>query len=141
VINRIQEVQCRVPRDAALLHAHAQRHRRTQGEGLRAGDHHPGSDANVDIAAFNKLVFDSLKPGGVYFIEDHPAAAGKGATQSPDLHRIEEKTVIDEVTAAGFELVGHSDILRNPADDHTKVVFDTSIRLKTDQFLLTFRRP
>jgi predicted methyltransferase len=28
----------------------------------------------------------------------------------PDLHRIEEKTVIDEVTAAGSKLVGHSDL-------------------------------
>jgi predicted methyltransferase len=108
---------------------------------LNYHDLHVPKYANVDMALFNKLVFDSLKPGGIYFIEDHAAAAGKGASQSPDLHRIEEKTVVDEVTAAGFRLVGHSDLLRNPADDHTKVVFDPGIKLKTDQFLLTFRRP
>ena len=97
--------------------------------------------ANVDMMAFNKHVFDSLKPGGVYFIVDHAAADGTGATLSPKLHRIEKSTVIREVTAAGFKLAAESDILRNPADDHTKVVFDPSIRFKTDQFVLKFVKP
>lgn len=104
-------------------------------------DLHIPKYANVDIMAFNKHVFDSLKPGGVYFIVDHAAADGTGATLSPKLHRIEKATVIREVTAAGFKLAGESDILRNPADDHTKVVFDPSIRFKTDQFILKFVRP
>jgi predicted methyltransferase len=104
-------------------------------------DLHVPKYANVDMAAFNKLVFDSLKPGGIYFISDHAAASGTGATLSPTLHRIEEATVIQEVTAAGFKRVDESDILRNPADDHTKPVFDKSIRMKTDQFILVFRKP
>ncbi len=104
-------------------------------------DLHVPKYANVDMAAFNKLVFDSLKPGGIYFIVDHAAAPGTGATLSPTLHRIDETTVINEVTAAGFWLVGESDILRNPTDDHTKIVFDPSIRFKTDQFILKFRKP
>jgi len=87
---------------------------------LNYHDLHVPKYANVDMAAFNKLVFDSLKPGGIYFIEDHAAAKGTGATLSPTLHRIEEATVIKEVAAAGFTLEGKSDILRNPADDHTK---------------------
>jgi predicted methyltransferase len=104
-------------------------------------DLHIPKYANVDMAAFNKLVFDALKPGGLYFIVDHAAAPGTGATLSPKLHRIDETTVIEEVTAAGFWLVGESDILRNPNDDHTKIVFDLSIRFKTDQFILKFRKP
>jgi predicted methyltransferase len=108
---------------------------------LNYHDLHVPKYAKVDIAAFNKLVFDSLKPGGIYFIVDHAAAAGTGASKSPELHRIEERTVIDEVTAAGFKLVSHSDILRNPGDDHTKLVFDPSVKMKTDQFVLTFKRP
>jgi predicted methyltransferase len=108
---------------------------------LNYHDLHISKYANVDMAAFNKLVFDSLKPGGIYFIVDHAAAPGTGATLSPTLHRIDEATVIQEVTAAGFKLVGESDVLHNPADDHSKVVFDPSIRWKTDQFILTFRRP
>jgi predicted methyltransferase len=108
---------------------------------LNYHDLHIPKYANVDMAAFNKLVFDSLKPGGVYFIVDHAAAAGTGATLSPTLHRIEEAAVVKEVTAAGFQLASKSDVLRNPADDHSKVVFDPSIRMKTDQFILMFRKP
>jgi predicted methyltransferase len=108
---------------------------------LNYHDLHIAKYANVDMMAFNKHVFDSLKPGGVYFIIDHAAPDGTGANLSPKLHRIEKATVIAEVTAAGFKLAGESDILRNPADDHTKVVFDPSIRWHTDQFILKFVRP
>jgi len=108
---------------------------------LNYHDMHVPKYANVDMAAFNKAVFAALKPGGVYMIEDHAAAVGTGATLSPTLHRIERATVIAEVTAAGFRLEDESSALRNPADDHTKVVFDPSIRLKTDQFMLRFRKP
>jgi predicted methyltransferase len=104
-------------------------------------DLHIPKYANVDMMAFNKHVFDSMKPGGVYFIVDHAAPDGTGATLSPKLHRIEKATVIKEVTAAGFKLAGESDILHNPGDDHTKVVFDPSIRFKTDQFVLKFVKP
>jgi predicted methyltransferase len=108
---------------------------------LNYHDLHIRKYANIDMAGFNKHVFDSLKPGGVYFIMDHAAADGTGATLSPKLHRIEKATVIAEVTAAGFKLAGESDILRNPADDHTKVVFDPAIRWHTDQFILKFVKP
>jgi predicted methyltransferase len=104
-------------------------------------DLHIPKYANVDMMAFNKHVFDSLKPGGSYLIVDHAAADGTGATLSPKLHRIEKATVVKEVTAAGFRLAGESDILHNSADDHTKVVFDPSIRFKTDQFILKFVKP
>jgi predicted methyltransferase len=108
---------------------------------LNYHDLHIPKYANVDMAAFNRHGFDSLKPGGVYLIIDHAAPAGTGATLSPKLHRIEEAKVVAEVTAAGFKLAGESDILRNPADDHTKVVFDPAVRWHTDQFILKFVRP
>ncbi len=108
---------------------------------LNYHDLHVPKYATVDMAKFNKHVFDSLKPGGIYLIEDHAAARGTGATQSPVLHRIDKATVISEVTATGFRLEAESDILHNPADDHTKPVFDASIRLKTDQFILKFVKP
>ncbi|HWY16516.1 MAG TPA: hypothetical protein VNX86_15380 [Rhizomicrobium sp.] len=104
-------------------------------------DLHIPKYASVDMARFNKLVFDSLKPGGVYLIVDHAAAPGSGAGDSPRLHRIEKATVIKEVTAAGFKLLGESDLLRNPADDHTKTVFTPALRFRTDQFILKFARP
>jgi predicted methyltransferase len=104
-------------------------------------DLHIPKYATVDMLAFDKHVYESLKPGGIFLIIDHAAAAGTGAATSSKLHRIEEALVVKEVTAAGFEFVGESAILKNPADDHSKVVFDPSIRWKTDQFILTFRRP
>jgi predicted methyltransferase len=104
-------------------------------------DLHVPKYAKVDMANFNKLVFDSLKSGGIYFILDHAAAAGTGATASPTLHRIDKQKVIEEVTAAGFKLAGESTLLRNPADDHTRIVFDPAIRFRTDQFILMFRKP
>lgn len=43
--------------------------------------------------------------------------------------------------AAGFKFEGQSKLLANPADPRTATVFDKSIRGKTDQFVLKFRKP
>ena len=95
----------------------------------------------VDAAAlYNKSAFVSLKPGGVYMINDHQTAAGAGASQTSTLHRIEDKTVIQEVEAAGFKLEARSDMLRHSSDDHT--LHEGKVeRGKTDQFVLRFRKP
>jgi predicted methyltransferase len=95
----------------------------------------------VDMAAFNRAVYDSLKPGGLYVVLDHVAAAGSPANVTDTLHRIEPATVRREVETAGFEFDGQSTLLANPADPHTAGVFDPSIRGRTDQFILRFRRP
>ena len=95
----------------------------------------------ADVPAFNKAVYAALKPGGVYVVLDHAAVPGSGLAATDTIHRIDEATVKSEVEAAGFKLDGESKILANPADDHTKMVFDPSIRGKTDQFLLRFRKP
>lgn len=96
------------------------------------------SDAAV---AYNKAAFNALKRGGIYFIVDHEAGPGKGASVTSTLHRIESDTVRREVEAAGFRLDGRSDILRHPADDHSQRVNETGIRGKTDQFVFRFRKP
>jgi len=97
--------------------------------------------ANIDMAAFNKTVFDALKPGGVFIVVDHAAAEGSGPRDTSTLHRIDPATVKSEVTAAGFEFVGESKVLANPQDAHTAKVFDPAIRGKTDQFIYKFRKP
>jgi predicted methyltransferase len=91
--------------------------------------------------AFNKLAFDSLKPGGLYVIIDHADVAGSGAKDTNTLHRIEPVLVRQEVEAAGFLYVGETKVLANPADPHTAIVFDPSIRGHTDQFVFKFRKP
>ena len=95
----------------------------------------------LDMAAFDKAVFNALKPGGIFFVEDHAAAAGAGATVTGTLHRIEPTVVQQEVTAAGFKLVRTSDILANPADDHVKRNAETDIRGHTDRFIMVFQKP
>ncbi|WP_309604805.1 methyltransferase [Phenylobacterium sp.] len=95
----------------------------------------------ADLTLFNKAVFAALKPGGVYVVLDHAAEPGSGLRDTEGRHRIDPATVKAEVMAAGFRLDGESAILANPADDHTKFVFDPAIRGKTDQFLLRFRKP
>jgi predicted methyltransferase len=95
----------------------------------------------ADVPAFNKAVFAALKPGGVYVVLDHAAAAGSGIAATDTLHRIDPARVKADVLAAGFKLDAESSILANPSDDHTKGVFDASVRGHTDQFLYRFKKP
>jgi predicted methyltransferase len=95
----------------------------------------------IDLAAFNKQVYDALKPGGVFVVLDHAAAVGAPADVTSTLHRIEPSVVRKEVEAAGFKFDGESKVLANPADDHTTKVFDPAIRGHTDQFIFKFRKP
>jgi predicted methyltransferase len=103
-------------------------------------DFHDKFMGPVDMAAYNKAVFDALKPGGTYVVLDH-AAPGTGLSATETLHRIDPAVVKTEVEAAGFKFVGEDDSLKNPADDHSKNVFDPSIRGKTDQFVYKFKKP
>ncbi len=95
----------------------------------------------TDPALLDKAVFAALKPGGVYIVIDHAAETGSGLRDTDTLHRIDPAIVRKQVTDAGFEYVGESDVLRNPADDHTLKVFDKAIRGHTDQFTYKFRKP
>lgn len=104
-------------------------------------DLHDGFMGPVDITAFNKAVYDALKPGGVYVILDHSAAMNAPADVTETLHRIESSTVRREVEAAGFKFDSESSILANPADPRTAKVFDPALRGHTDQFILKFRKP
>ena len=95
----------------------------------------------VDMRAFNAAVFAALKPGGVYIVLDHVAAAGAPAEVTETLHRIEPATVRREVEAAGFKFLAESRVLANPSDPHTADPFDASIQGHTDQFIFKFRKP
>jgi len=104
-------------------------------------DYHNPLLGSPDMAAFNKSVFNALKPGGVFIVLDHAAAAGSGFDATNTTHRIDPAAAKAEILTAGFEFVGESDVLRNTDDDHTLGVFDKSLRGKTDRFLFKFRRP
>jgi predicted methyltransferase len=104
-------------------------------------DFHTTFLGNADMTKVNKSIYDSLKPGGLYIVIDHEAAAGAGPGVSEALHRIEGSQVKAEVTAVGFEFVGESAAARHADDDHTKNVFDKAVQGKTDQFIYKFRKP
>ena len=95
----------------------------------------------VDTVAFDKAVYAALKPGGIFFILDHEGPAGMSGTDIAKMHRISRDEVVKEVTSAGFKLEAEGNFLRNPADDHSKPIFDPSIRGHTDQYALKFVKP
>lgn len=88
-----------------------------------------------------KALFDALKPGGKLVVVDHSAADGSGTTTTDKLHRIDKKTAIDALTAAGFVLEEESNLYSRPDDARDKNVFDPAIQGMTDQFTLRFRKP
>jgi len=92
--------------------------------------------------AFLKTVYTAMKPGGVVGVVDHVATPG-GDTRAvvESLHRIDPVTIRADFERAGFVFDGESELLRNPQDDHSKMVFDPAIRGHTDRIAYRFRRP
>jgi predicted methyltransferase len=101
--------------------------------------YHDHLGMGLDVAALNASLFDALKPGGTYLVIDHKAEDGSGWRDAGTLHRIGAEVIIEEVTAAGFELVTQSDLLAHPDDPRTAGVF--SMRGDTDRAVLLFRKP
>ncbi|MBT5240706.1 MAG: class I SAM-dependent methyltransferase [Rhodospirillaceae bacterium] len=95
----------------------------------------------IDRASMNKAIYKTLKPGGIYGVIDHHAAPGMGITDVRGNHRIERHVVVDEVTAAGFELVGETDVLENLEDSLDVIVFQPDLRGDTHRFVLKFQKP
>src|SRR5579871_5941082 len=63
-------------------------------------DFHNGARAN--IAALDKAVFENLKPGGVFYVEDHSANPGAGPAVTSSIHRMDPVLAKTELTTAGF---------------------------------------
>ena len=95
-----------------------------------------------DPNAWLKRLYAAMKPGGVVGVVDHVAAAKSDPRESVEkMHRIDPEVIKADFKRAGFVLAGSSNLLRNPADDHSKGVFDTSIRGKTDRAVFKFKKP
>jgi predicted methyltransferase len=92
--------------------------------------------------AWLKTLYAAMKPGAVVGIIDHAAKAGSDPREAVEkLHRIDPAVVRADFERAGFVLEAESDLLRNPADDHSLLVFDEKIRGRTDRFIFKFRKP
>jgi predicted methyltransferase len=94
-----------------------------------------GADAAVSMM---RTIYSVLRPGAVFGVIDHVGIAGADNIQ---LHRIEVRKAIDTAEAAGFIVEAQSDLLHNPADDHSQGVFADSVRRNTDRFILKLRKP
>lgn len=96
----------------------------------------------IDPNTLVKAIWDAVKPGGTVAVIDHVAVAGGDTREVVEkLHRIDPAVVRADFERAGFVLEAQSEMLRVPADDHTKNVFDPSIRGRTDRFVYRFRKP
>jgi predicted methyltransferase len=73
-----------------------------------------------------------VKPGGVIGIIDHVGNAG---ADNASLHRMDPADAVAAAEAAGFS-VEQSNVLANPADDHTQGPFAEGLRGYTDRFVL-----
>ena len=87
---------------------------------------------------FLAAIYAALKPGGVLGVIDHVGVDGQ---DNKALHRMLPQQARDALTKAGFTIEAESNMLANPADDHTTMVFDPAIRGKTDQFMIRARKP
>ncbi|MCG2585721.1 class I SAM-dependent methyltransferase [Massilia sp. TS11] len=99
-------------------------------------NYHDIVNAPVDRAAMNKALFEALKPGGYLVIIDNAAKEGQGLSVTNTLHRIEDASVIAEVSKAGFVLDGRGDYLRVPSDPKDQPFF--KMDGPDDKFALRF---
>ncbi len=106
-------------------------------------DFHNGPTAN--IAALNSNVFANLKPGGIFFVEDHAAAPGAGLAAAAHggpagRGRMDEAVAKSELTAAGFRFEAESNHLRHPEDNKDGPAADSGPST-SDRFAFRFRKP
>lgn len=81
-----------------------------------------------------------LKPGGLFIAMDHAANPGSPVTIAQTLHRIDPAAVVSMAQSAGFKMLGRSNVLANPDDNHNLSPFDKDLRRHTDQFLFKFQK-
>lgn len=100
----------------------------------------PGGNSLGDpVGAFREIA-RILKPGGILLASDHIAPDGAGLEAGDSLHRIEESLVTQMAMQAGLSVVDSSDLLKNSEDPLNEGVFSPSIRGKTSQFLVIYRK-
>jgi predicted methyltransferase len=96
----------------------------------------------MEPSLFLKAVYAAMKAGATIGVIDHVANPNKDTRATVEaMHRIDPEVLKADFKRAGFVMAGSSDILRNPADDHSLLVFDPKIRGKTDRVVFKFKKP
>jgi predicted methyltransferase len=91
----------------------------------------------TDRAAMNQHLYQALKPGGHLVLIDNAAKNGSGLSATKTLHRIDEASVIGELTKAGFAVEAKSDYLRAPSDPREQPFWEMKGQ-PDDKFALRF---
>ena len=95
----------------------------------------------IDVGSFLANIHRLVAPGGTLGVIDHNAAPGSDpAIVGQALHRIDPARIIKVLESVGFKLEDQSDVLRNPNDDLTGLVFNPEFRWQSDRSVLRFRR-
>jgi len=93
-----------------------------------------------DRKAFNRAVFEALKPGGRYVVIDHSRRHMQ--PDGPENVRREDPVkVLVEVQAAGFDLVDYSDMFYRLDDSLENEVGRRTVAGNTDRFFFVFAKP
>jgi predicted methyltransferase len=96
----------------------------------------------MDPNAFLKEVYAAMKPGATIGVIDHVANPNTDTRATVEkYHRIDPNVVKADFKRAGFVFLGSSNLLRNPADDHSVEVHDPKIVGHTDRFIFKFKKP
>ena len=95
------------------------------------------AEGPANTADFLTAVKALLKPGGVLGVVDHYGDSDKN---NAELHRLDVAAAMPILEASGF-IIESSDLLRNPEDDRTRMVFEPGIRGKTDRVLYKLTKP
>ena len=101
-------------------------------------NYHDLHNKGGDPAPVNAAVFNTLKKGGLFVVVDHRALPG---VISESMHRMDPEVARKEIEAAGFKFVAKSEVLARADDPKNVPIFDPSVRGKTDNFMLVFRKP
>ena len=88
----------------------------------------------------NKAVFDTLKKGGLYGVVDHTRRHMQGDSTEV-WRRLDPVLAIQEIQAAGFQLLDYSDLHYRPDDELRYEVGRKSVTGNTDRFTLLFVKP
>lgn len=94
----------------------------------------------LDVPAVLANWFAAVKPGGQVIIIDHVGLPGDPWENTNKYHRIDPEQVKQDMAAAGFVFEGESDMLHRNDDPHDILVFDSSVRGKTDRFVFKFKK-
>jgi len=99
--------------------------------------HNFGSEGR---AAMNRVVFDALKPGGIYAVVDHTRRHME-EDSGENRRRMDPVLAIKEIEAAGFEFVDFSDLHFRADDELRYEVGRKTVTGNTDRWTLKFRKP